>query len=912
MQAVGRPSGGDASANALSAAVAAGDPGAVEATAQLRQQLQTLLTLQQSGAPHLSASIAEVSARLACAESMLLAAGQVPPGGSSLGVQMRGESPTREHFENCPSEPSESAQPIPVQQPCSHNTWDNVRTKKGQVFLRCRECDAQWRTSVDSLDRCSAFNTAAGCSQGAGCTMLHIHARKQSLNERVQRHGHGVLERVPASTHPEGRAPDERKPGSASPPPTHSDPEAPAPPQSTHGPPPCPHNSWDNVRMKKGQVFLRCRECEVQWRLPGDAINRCASFISAGGCSVGAACPLMHLHPRKQSLNERIAKHGPGVLERTGQQGVDRMVLTLHRAASEGVGCTVKGGLVTKVTEGSPADVAGVQVGMTVLEVNGNPVGTATTDVVTAVRAAWMPGCEMTLTVLPESPPTIPLPELHAIPSASVINQETPTDCPLPGTLSPATGTSGPPPLDDAVSSCPSCASLPATVGDLQLTVTRQRPAEPLGMTVRGNLVTKVTPGSAAAVAGVAKEMRVVQVNGVTVQSSTRAVVAAVKEGWDLGSVQLRLRLPCQMCKPSEDAGSVLSLPSSPAGARSSSRIDTGEEGSIVVVKRDAQDSFGATVKGNRVTRVVPGSACGAVGVAVGMRIAAVNGRSLKSTTVDVVTAIRAAWKGPAGLHVHLTVQIGGDTSSDWERCSSANLSAVSEPRSDLAGSVISGGSATTPPFGSSPGLLGEQEWLGGPEACDHHPLFSVSSFGRPLGWVQAGVNAGPAWLDRAYTLCEVPECLSAAVLLRGPYKAVAQGTRYEIQPAAYIDLYLIHTVAFGRNGGYPQILEDQGWERCDQAPRWAGGAVSRLGMAMWRQRASPGSTIVLPPTTTPETTVVFCAAPVQVHAGRSSASGAEGFVSRTLSPSPKSRGMPTSSGGGDTNSESHRRARSR
>jgi len=583
---------------------------------------------------------------------------------------------------------------------------------------------------------------------------------------------------------------------------------------------------------------------------------------------------------------------------------------------------------VTKVAEGSAADIAGVRVGMTVVEVNGNAVGVATTDVVTAVRAAWLPGAEMTLTVVAESPPQPPLntETLRSIPSASKL-QDAGENPPPNVTLSPATGASGPPPLDDAESSCPSCVSVPS-MGDVQIIITRQAPSELLGMTVRGNLVTRVTPDSAAANAGVTRDMRVMQVGGMFIQPSTKAVVAAVKEAWDLGTVKLRLRVPCQMCKPSgdEDAGSVLSLPSSPGGAnRSSSRLldpsgEVEDTITVVVTKRDAQDSFGATVKGNRVTRVVPGSACGAVGVLAGMRIAAVNGRAVKATTVDVVTAIRAAWKGAPGLVVQLAMQFGGvDTSSDWERCSSGNLS---EARSDMAASVCSGGSGTgtTPPFGgSSPGLgflHSSEPELMSPEGYDQHHLFSVSCATHSLAWVQAGVTAGPAWLDRAYTLCDVPECLSAAMLLRGPYKAVAQGTCYEVHPAAVLDLYVIHTVAFGRNGGYPQCLGDMGWERCDEAPRWSGGAVSRLGMAMWRQRVAPGSTIVLPPTTTPETTVIFCAVPVQTRVGRASVTPSEGG-GRAVTPdgtrSPKSRAMPTPSGlSCDTNSESHRRARSR
>lgn len=86
---------------------------------------------------------------------------------------------------------------VPEQQPCTHNSWDNVRIKKGDITFRCRECQKQWRTQVASTVRCQEF-VSGTCNLGSKCPNLHVHAHKQSLQQRIEQFGDSVLVRVPA------------------------------------------------------------------------------------------------------------------------------------------------------------------------------------------------------------------------------------------------------------------------------------------------------------------------------------------------------------------------------------------------------------------------------------------------------------------------------------------------------------------------------------------------------------------------------------------------------------------------------------------------------------------------------------------------------------------------------------------
>eukprot|EP01060_Flectonema_neradi_P017158 TRINITY_DN2396_c1_g1_i1.p1 TRINITY_DN2396_c1_g1~~TRINITY_DN2396_c1_g1_i1.p1 ORF type:complete len:267 (+),score=31.27 TRINITY_DN2396_c1_g1_i1:67-867(+) len=71
---------------------------------------------------------------------------------------------------------------------------------------------------------------------------------------------------------------------------------------------PCSHNSWDNVRVLRKVVTLRCRVCHEQWRsLVGEVWRnkslRCMKFGTKKGCD--GECGRFHFHARKLRKNEK-------------------------------------------------------------------------------------------------------------------------------------------------------------------------------------------------------------------------------------------------------------------------------------------------------------------------------------------------------------------------------------------------------------------------------------------------------------------------------------------------------------------------------------------------------------------------------------------------------------------------------
>eukprot|EP00659_Diplonema_papillatum_P015776 gene15776-24096_t len=232
---------------------------------------------------------------------------------------------------------------------CAHNSWDNVRVIKGQVTLRCRECQAQWRTIVDGAwrrSKCGLFNSPAGCTDAA-CEKLHVHAKKQSLVERVDNHGTHLLTHLPADVIPaevaeacavppaalsslcvESRVScfarscvpsaanshfdgsDLSRRGSAACSSHVPETDCCSVSASTAGnrnaprvsyTKPCAHNRWENVRVKKGLVTLRCRECQQQWRQVSGTLNKCPDFPR---CPNASSCEMLHVHSSKKSILE--------------------------------------------------------------------------------------------------------------------------------------------------------------------------------------------------------------------------------------------------------------------------------------------------------------------------------------------------------------------------------------------------------------------------------------------------------------------------------------------------------------------------------------------------------------------------------------------------------------------------------
>eukprot|EP01060_Flectonema_neradi_P035168 TRINITY_DN638_c0_g1_i1.p1 TRINITY_DN638_c0_g1~~TRINITY_DN638_c0_g1_i1.p1 ORF type:complete len:151 (+),score=25.24 TRINITY_DN638_c0_g1_i1:83-535(+) len=69
--------------------------------------------------------------------------------------------------------------------------------------------------------------------------------------------------------------------------------------------PPCDHNSWDNIRAKRGCMTLRCRVCQQKWKAEAAALRRCRTF-AMGSCRT-RDCQKTHIHRFKQSVETRIA-----------------------------------------------------------------------------------------------------------------------------------------------------------------------------------------------------------------------------------------------------------------------------------------------------------------------------------------------------------------------------------------------------------------------------------------------------------------------------------------------------------------------------------------------------------------------------------------------------------------------------
>ena len=69
--------------------------------------------------------------------------------------------------------------------------------------------------------------------------------------------------------------------------------------------PPCNHNSWDNIRAKRGCMTLRCRDCQLKWKAEAACLRRCRTFAN-GNCKL-VNCPKTHIHRFKQSVENRIA-----------------------------------------------------------------------------------------------------------------------------------------------------------------------------------------------------------------------------------------------------------------------------------------------------------------------------------------------------------------------------------------------------------------------------------------------------------------------------------------------------------------------------------------------------------------------------------------------------------------------------
>ena len=67
---------------------------------------------------------------------------------------------------------------------------------------------------------------------------------------------------------------------------------------------PCRHNMWENVRVRRGQMCIRCRLCQKRWKCASIIawkLMRCRSFLSRKGCTKGSECAQLHFYKRRKA-----------------------------------------------------------------------------------------------------------------------------------------------------------------------------------------------------------------------------------------------------------------------------------------------------------------------------------------------------------------------------------------------------------------------------------------------------------------------------------------------------------------------------------------------------------------------------------------------------------------------------------
>eukprot|EP01065_Artemidia_motanka_P042362 TRINITY_DN566_c0_g1_i1.p1 TRINITY_DN566_c0_g1~~TRINITY_DN566_c0_g1_i1.p1 ORF type:complete len:771 (+),score=213.58 TRINITY_DN566_c0_g1_i1:90-2315(+) len=235
-----------------------------------------------------------------------------------------------------PDDDGATAQPPLPLPPCTHNDWDNVRVKKGQFGLRCRQCYAPWKVPAAHATRskCPVFFRMGLCPQGINCPLPHIHRFKRQAKEADKLRaaaGAADPQAAPAaapempglSAEPQAVSEKEHMEATFAVPGVQQDQElseealrvlqetvqervgneAFIEAMATR---PCAHNNWDNVRMVKGRIGLRCRNCNKHWKPEVAAVVKCPAFFS-GFCPNGVRCPLPHIHRYKNKQKE-IAK----------------------------------------------------------------------------------------------------------------------------------------------------------------------------------------------------------------------------------------------------------------------------------------------------------------------------------------------------------------------------------------------------------------------------------------------------------------------------------------------------------------------------------------------------------------------------------------------------------------------------
>ena len=67
--------------------------------------------------------------------------------------------------------------------------------------------------------------------------------------------------------------------------------------------PPCGHNDWDNQRVKRKVIMLKCRQCQKKWKTPLNNLRRCSRYLK-DACNLGEDCKLLHIHKYKNPQKE--------------------------------------------------------------------------------------------------------------------------------------------------------------------------------------------------------------------------------------------------------------------------------------------------------------------------------------------------------------------------------------------------------------------------------------------------------------------------------------------------------------------------------------------------------------------------------------------------------------------------------
>ena len=90
---------------------------------------------------------------------------------------------------------------------------------------------------------------------------------------------------------------------------------------------PCIHNNWDHIRSRRGVVYLRCRICELQWKMNSRDkryTTRCIDFRH-NECIDDILCE--NLHVNLHNLPLEVRQQTREVLRKThNPYGMDLLV----------------------------------------------------------------------------------------------------------------------------------------------------------------------------------------------------------------------------------------------------------------------------------------------------------------------------------------------------------------------------------------------------------------------------------------------------------------------------------------------------------------------------------------------------------------------------------------------------------